>query len=149
GDWDIAEKLITQSLDRATVTEDRQGEMSEEFALAQLRRTRGEYARAEESARQHLAIAIEAGDVLEELRGRPELTLILHALGHEQDAIQQLERCREILGGGEDWRALVGLVARAEAVVAGAPDGREQAEELFKKAIAVFRQYTLPFEEAE
>jgi len=149
GDWDAAEKLITQSLDRATATEDRQGEMSEEFALAQLHRTRGEYARAEESVRQHLAIAIEAGDVLEELRGRPELTLILHALGHEQDAIQQLERCREILGGGEDWRALVGLVARAEAVVAGAPDGREQGEELFKKAIAVFRQYTLPFEEAE
>ncbi len=60
-----------------------------------------------------------------------------------------MERCREILAGGEDWRGLVGLVALAEGAAASAEGRIKDAETEFEKAIKRFRQYHLPFYEAE
>src|SRR5262245_45704262 len=48
--------------------------------------------------------------------------------GTPDDAIAELERCREILISGEDGRAIAGLVARADAVVAAARGSWRGAE---------------------
>jgi tetratricopeptide (TPR) repeat protein len=54
-----------------------------------------------------------------------------------------------ILENGEDWRGLVGAVARAEAVTAAAEGKSQDAERQFEKAGEIFRRYHVPFEEAE
>jgi non-specific serine/threonine protein kinase len=120
--------------------------------LAESYRMRGEYARAAQCLRQGLALAAEAADaadVLYELIARSRLALVLADAGQAQEARPQIERCREILGAGEDWRGLAGHVARAEAALAAA-DGRfYDANAQFEKAIANFKRYTLPHEEAD
>jgi hypothetical protein len=65
------------------------------------------------------------------------------------EALPHLERCRQIVGAGENWRGLAGRVERAEAVFAAAKGECPLAEAQFEKAIANFRHYCLPWEEAE
>jgi tetratricopeptide (TPR) repeat protein len=149
GDWESANEQLTKSFESANATADRQGESIAAFGLARLHRVRGEFVRAREAAEHALSIATETGDVWYELRVRPELSLILEAAGQAREAIPNLERCREILAGGEDWRGLVGGVARAEAVVAAAEASYEDADTQFERAIASYRCYGLPWEEAE
>jgi tetratricopeptide (TPR) repeat protein len=84
-----------------------------------------------------------------ELETRTALVLVYADLGRILQAVPHLNRCREIIGDGEDWRGLVGAVARAEAVVAGAEGKYQDAEAQFEKAVEIFRRYHVPFEEAE
>jgi len=69
--------------------------------------------------------------------------------GDADDAIAELERCREILACGEDGQALAGLVARAEAVVAAARGSWSEAEAQFLKAAETFRRYGMVWQEAQ
>ncbi len=64
------------------------------------------------------------------------------------EAIAELERCREILAAGDDAAALAGLVARAEAVVAAARGSWSESEALFIKAAETFRRYGMVWQEA-
>jgi hypothetical protein len=57
--------------------------------------------------------------------------------------------CDEILSSQEDWRGLVGAVARAEAVVAAADNRIQDAETSFERAMAIFTRHALPWEETE
>jgi AAA ATPase domain len=84
--------------------------------------------------------------LLEMLYG-PEMALLCAETDRSADAKPLLERCREIMANGEDWRGLVGSVARAEAVVEA--DGAAAADIQFEKAIRIHRRYRVPFEEAE
>jgi DNA-binding winged helix-turn-helix (wHTH) protein/tetratricopeptide (TPR) repeat protein len=149
GEWDSARESKRESLELAQATGDRVQEMDDLFSIASLHRVRGEFGLAEELAGRGLAIAIEAGDVLSELWGSSLIAMILSAQGRATEAIAHLERCREILALGEDWRAIAGYVARAEAVVAAALRSYSTADRQFEKAITTFRRYTLPWEEAE
>ncbi len=78
---------------------------------------------------------------------RPAMVLLCAETDHRADAKPHLERCREIMADGEDWRGLAGDVARAEAVIAA--DGAATAESQFEKAVQIYRRYQVPFEEAE
>src|SRR5262249_12476572 len=60
--------------------------------------------------------------------------------GTPDDAVAELERCREILVSGEDGRAIAGLVARAEAVAAAARGSWRESEAQFVKAAETFRR---------
>lgn len=50
---------------------------------------------------------------------------------------------------GEDWRGLIGYIARAEAAVAAAQGRLEEAETQFEQAIETFRRYSCVWDEAE
>lgn len=63
------------------------------------------------------------------------------------DAIAELERCREILASGED--GLAGLIARAEAVVAAARGSWSESEAQFIKAAEAFRRHGMVWQEAK
>jgi hypothetical protein len=63
-----------------------------------------------------------------------------------EDAIAELERCRELLASGED--GLAGVVARAEAIVAAARGSWSESEARFVKAADTFRRYGLVWQEA-
>jgi pimeloyl-ACP methyl ester carboxylesterase len=65
------------------------------------------------------------------------------------DAIAELERYREILGSGENGRGLVGLVARAEAIVAAARGSWSESEAQFIKAAETFRRLGMVWQEAQ
>jgi tetratricopeptide (TPR) repeat protein len=97
------------------------------------------------------ALAICRGDSVRyvEMLNRPELALLYADMNRYAEAIPHLERCREIVAAGENWRGHAGHLARAEAVVAASDGNHQEAEKQFGMAIEVYRQYALPWEEAE
>jgi hypothetical protein len=80
---------------------------------------------------------------------RPVSTMIRVQIGNLDAAERELVRCREIMASGEDWRGLVGAVARAEAIFAAAEARFEDAERQFEKAAEIFRRYQVRFEEPD
>lgn len=84
-----------------------------------------------------------------EMIERPRLALAYLALGRREDARAQVDRCREIVARGEDWRGTGGQVLLAEAALAASNHQLEEADGLFEQAIEVFRRYHLPWDEAE
>ena len=65
------------------------------------------------------------------------------------DAIAELERCREILACGDDGPGLAGVVARAEALAAAARGSWSEAEAQFVKAAETFRRHGMVWQEAQ
>jgi hypothetical protein len=98
---------------------------------------------------ENLTICIDAPHVPLELHARAELSSLYAQTARPEVARPHLARCGEILAAGEDWRGLVGHIARAEAMVAAAEGRFEAANEQFAKAVAIYRRYQVPFEEAE
>jgi tetratricopeptide (TPR) repeat protein len=84
-----------------------------------------------------------------QLGHRTLLALIYATTNRPKLAYEHLARCREIVGNGEDWRGSIGLVARAEAVVASAEGKYEDAEAQFERSVQIFRRYRVRFREAE
>jgi hypothetical protein len=64
-----------------------------------------------------------------------------------REALPHLERRREIVSNGENWFGLTGWVEHDEA--AAAQGQHALAETQFKRAIATFQRYCLPWEEAD
>src|SRR4030095_11781080 len=64
------------------------------------------------------------------------------------DAIAELERCREILASGEDGCGLAGVTARSQAVVAAARGSWTESEAQFIKASETFRRLGMVWQEA-
>ena len=96
-----------------------------------------------------LEISVNGGDILHELDTRSTLATMAADAGDALQALPHLQRCREIVGAGENWFGLAGGVERAEAVVAAAQGEYAVAETHFQKAIATFQRYSLPWEEAD
>ncbi|HUA34455.1 MAG TPA: AAA family ATPase [Candidatus Binataceae bacterium] len=84
-----------------------------------------------------------------EMAVRPVCAEIHARLNHLEAAARELARCRQIMAAGEDWRGLEGTVIRAEAVLAAAQGGLNEAGARFEKAIEIFRRFRVPFEEVE
>jgi hypothetical protein len=146
GDWTAAKSVLETglSITRASGARERHADLS--FWYARLLRITGQTARARAFLDDALQIFGEGSLPLVELWLRPECILALEG----KDAAQSHRaRCREILASQEDWRGLVGAVARAEAVVAAADNRIQDAETFFERAIATFTRYSLPWEQAE
>jgi tetratricopeptide (TPR) repeat protein len=147
GSWEASEELFTRSYDQANRTGDRLEETLCALRLAGIYRYRGDYGRAEQFAHSALVIAVEGEAVAYELQCRAELIFALEAAGRAENAEPHLDRLREILGEGEDWRGRAGLVACAGGVIA---KGRyQEAADHFEKAIDIFQRYCLRWDEAE
>ncbi|HEY6300897.1 MAG TPA: hypothetical protein VIW95_14765 [Candidatus Binatus sp.] len=149
GDWTAAKSVLETglSITRASGARERHADLS--FWYARLLRITGETAHARAFLDDALQIFGEGSLPLVEMWLRPELVL---AQAREVDvslAQPHLARLRQILADGEDWRGLVGAVARAEAVVAAADNRIQDAETSFERAMAIFTRYALPWEQAE
>jgi tetratricopeptide (TPR) repeat protein len=96
-----------------------------------------------------LEISVDGGDICSELITRSALATMTADAGDTAEALPHLERCRQIVAAGENWFGLAGGVERSEAVVAAAQGKYSRAETRFKKAIATFQHYCLPWEEAD
>ncbi len=149
GEWERADKMLSAWSEHSRRTGNRREELWSAIALARLHRVTGEHAWALQFLEKALDISVEGGDILQELATRATLATIATDADESSEALPHLERCREIMAAGEDWRGLAGYVARAEAVLAVVFGSHHEAERQFGKAIDVFRRYTLRWEEAE
>jgi DNA-binding CsgD family transcriptional regulator/tetratricopeptide (TPR) repeat protein len=117
--------------------------------LIRLFRTIEEPLAVEAVAEETLHLALRACAVKYEVFARVELALLLAEANRMDEARVHLSRCREIFAGGEDWRGVRGRFALAEAVAAAAEGRSEEAGVEFARAIEVFRNLSLPWDQAE
>jgi DNA-binding CsgD family transcriptional regulator len=74
----------------------------------------------------------------------------LHArAGRPEAAEAHLVRVHEILAEQQDWRGLLGDVFLAEGLVRAAQGRLAEAESAFARAVEVYRQFSLPWDEAK
>jgi tetratricopeptide (TPR) repeat protein len=69
--------------------------------------------------------------------------------GEVEEAKSHLHKAKEILSNGEDWHGLAAQVHLAEAIVTTAEKKWQEAEDAFKKALKIHRQYPFPYNEAK
>ena len=149
GEWDLTGKALTAVSEWSRATGNRQRELLAALDLGGLYRFLADLPRAAQFLRGALDSSVDAGDVLFELATRSVLATMAADDGDAGEALPHLERCRQIVGAGENWRGLTGGLERAEAVVAAARRDYAAAETHFGKAIATFQHYCLPWEEAD
>jgi len=80
---------------------------------------------------------------------RPDLARVRAERGHVDEARIHVDRCREILSRGEDWRGRAGHVALAEAVVLAFEGSMEEAGAAFGEAHATFERHRLRGDQAD
>lgn len=148
GNWEASQAVWTRQREAAGRKLNRSGQANLDFALAHAARVRGEAAAAADYLRHALAIGVDGPEMLLEMRAASELATVCAEIGHFAEAEQLVERVRDILAGGEDWRGLAGRAALAEGAVALAA-GHAEGDSHFEEAIEVFRRYSLPWDEAE
>jgi len=149
GEWELVGKRLTASFERSRTKGNLLGELLVALDLARVHRFAGELAQCVHVLQRALDISVGGGDILYELATRSALATMATDAGDAAEALTHLQRCRQIVGAGENWFGLAGSVERAEAVVAAAQSQFPVAETHFKKAIATFQRYSLPWEEAE
>ena len=149
GEWELASKTLTAESGRSAANGSRAGELYVALDLARVHKFIGEFAQAAQVLHRALDVSLDGGDILFELATRSSLATMVSGDGDTDEALSHLERCRQIVGAGENWFGLAGFVERAEAVVATAQGEYSLAEAHFEKAIATFQHYCLPWEEAD
>jgi tetratricopeptide (TPR) repeat protein len=149
GEWELASKQLTAQRERSRTTGNRYAELGVALVLARLRRFTGERAQAVQLLKRALEISVDGGDILFELTTRSTLAAMAADTGDAGEARGHLERCRQVVGAGENWFGLAGMIERAEAAVAAAKGENAAAVTHFKKAIATFQHYCLPWEQAD
>lgn len=109
----------------------------------------GDLPGAQTAAEEWLDGALRGGAVKFEVPARAELALLLAETRRLAEAEAHLQRCREVLSAGEDWRGIGGRVKLAEAAYAAANGRCEDADAQFAAAVETFRELSLPWDEAE
>lgn len=148
GNWEQAQTLWMEQRVAYRRAGDCLNEMVALRYLGMVAERRGQHVQAETLLQEALAIAGDGANVLYEIAIRVALALIACTTGHLEKARRHVMRSQEILAGGEDWRGLVGSVIAAEAAATFDEDP-DAAGRRFEQAIAIFRRYTLPWDEAE
>ncbi|MEU4605750.1 hypothetical protein AB0F43_22430 [Kribbella sp. NPDC023972] len=138
GDWVRAEQEWAAALYRDEEAGDFHDAALNARWLAGVRRLLGDHDGAVDVLRRAVTIGVEGPQVPTELAARAELAQLL---ADPAEAAAQLERCDEILAGGEDWRGLAGVVELARGVVTGADDA-------YQRAVEIFTTYRLPWRRA-
>jgi len=149
GDWDRAEQAFSSRNAAALRRGDNALMSGTSFWLVEIYRQRGELERALTMLTKMVAASSEGGWLGIEVVDRSVLASVLVASGRVPEANAQLERCREILANGEDWRATEGVVRRAQGVVAATAGRQAESDERFTDAVEIFRRYRRVWDEAD
>jgi DNA-binding CsgD family transcriptional regulator/tetratricopeptide (TPR) repeat protein len=149
GAWQEAEIAWTAAARRNARTGSRVGQVDFTLWLARLYHVRGQLSQASALLQQNLAIVLSGPHLPLELASRAGLALIAAEQGDATAARAHVERCREVLAQGEDWRGLAGRIADAEGALAAALGDSATAAARFEEACAIYRRYQLPWEEAD
>jgi tetratricopeptide (TPR) repeat protein len=149
GRWDDVGALAADVLAASRRTGNRWDEWAARYFAGRVQQLRGELAGALESIEEGLAIVVDGGARYFELWARPDLARAYADSGDLPAARAHVERCLELVGSGEDWRARAGHVALAEAVVLALEGRFDEAPAAFGRAEGAFQRYRLPLDEAD
>ena len=149
GDWARAAELFSGGIESARRAGSRVREADCSYWLARALRATGDSRRSRELLAEALVWFGQGSLLTVEMWLRPEAALVHSALGELDCAEAEIGRCRQIVDAGEDWRGLRGNLLRAEAVFASSRGDPVRSSSLFAAAIEAFRQYQLPWEEAD
>jgi tetratricopeptide (TPR) repeat protein len=149
GDWETAEQSLAAAVDRDEQAGDLQDATLHGRWLAQARLLLGRAYDATAVLERALAWAVDGPQVPSELLIRAELARVLAAQGDRAGAAGHLARCDEIVGVGEDWRGVVGVVELARGAVASVRGHRRQSDVAYARALEVFGTYQLPWRRAD
>lgn len=103
----------------------------------------GRVGEAESVLREAIPIAVEGPVLPEELMLRGQLAMALIQQSRLDEARANLDRCRAIIGNGEDRRGLVGFLESIEAPFAAAAGRSREADDRFQHAINILRRFRL------
>lgn len=149
GKWDRVAALAS----RVLATSRRSGNRWDEWAAGDLagraHLALGAPDAAVASLTSALEIVTEGGATYFELWVRPDLARALTGAGSVEEAREQVDRCVEIVGAGEDWRGRAGIVAVADAIVLDHEGEIERAQRRFAEGEAVLRAHGLVLERAD
>ncbi|MFI7062330.1 BTAD domain-containing putative transcriptional regulator [Kribbella sp. NPDC050124] len=137
GDWVGAERDWAAAFHRDEEAGDFHDAALNARWLAGVRRLLGDEDGALAALRRAVAIGVEGPQLPTELAARAELAQLLAELGSVDEATAHLARCDEIIGQGDDWRGLAGVVELARGAVTGADD-------VYQRAVEIFTTYRLP-----
>jgi DNA-binding SARP family transcriptional activator/tetratricopeptide (TPR) repeat protein len=149
GEWDQVDALARRTLATSRRTGNRWDEWASHHLAARVAALRGHGDEAQARLEAALAIVVDGGARYFELWVRPDLARLRAHAGDHDGALQQLARCREVIGNGEDWRGRVGHVGLAEAVAAACAGRFDAADARFAAAVDTLRRYRLLGDEAE
>jgi tetratricopeptide (TPR) repeat protein len=149
GNWDGVEALARQVLETSRRTGNRWDEWASHHLAARVLHLRGEPERAGESLERARRIVEEGGASYFELWVLPDLARVKAETGRLDEARAHVERCREIIAGGEDWRGRRGIVDVAEAVVLSFEEHYDEADARFGSALETLRHFKLVADEAD
>ena len=151
GEWEAVAALMDEEADKLNATGDNiHGALYLSWwaGLVYLLFLR-DYARAERLFKFGLDNGDRGPVVFLEMRARPWLARVYVAMNRLDAAAGQVARCRQIMADGEDWRGLVGTVARAEASIEAARGNYESASLLLESALTIHRRYHAALEESD
>jgi tetratricopeptide (TPR) repeat protein len=148
GDWKAAARAIEKALDWPRRIGSVWNELGALSYLVDLLRVTCNYSEA--STAFERAFSLYQPDYLYwEAHLRPQAVLLYFDAGQSEKAAEHLQYCRKIVAGAEDWLGRAGPIWRAEAIGAALQDHFEESDRYFEKSIENFRQYSLPWDEAE
>jgi tetratricopeptide (TPR) repeat protein len=170
GDWERAVLLLRRDLDAARAAGQLFAVGDCASVLGRIARIGNQRAEAQEYLDAALTASLTSPDLNRELFTRIELAVLNADFGRIAQAREQLERCRQILDNGEDWRGHRGSFVYASALISAAEHIRkaktsdeiwkasvekgaalrlpEKIADEFRDAIEIFRRYHAPWEEA-
>lgn len=149
GDLAVAERLWQEAAAHHKKSGNRWSRATFELWLARLARIKGNDDEAERRLEWALGVASEGPHLPLTLWAGCDLIVLYAGQRRLAEALALLERCREIVSNGEDWRGLLGRFALADGAFAAASGNPEQAETCFEEALEVFRSYSLVWDQAE
>jgi tetratricopeptide (TPR) repeat protein len=148
GDWKTTADALEHALDSARSIGAAWEELGALIYAVDLRRLMGDYSGAAEALDRALSL-YKPDDLCWEVRMRSQGVMLFFDAGHPAKAAEQLQYCRKILVGQEDWLGLAGLLWRAEGIVAALQDRFEESGRYFEKSRETYKQYSIPWYEAE
>jgi DNA-binding SARP family transcriptional activator len=149
GNWDRVEALARRVLDTSRRNGNRWDEWAAHHLGARVLSLRGEREPAAESLEQARRIVDDGAARYFEMWVRPDLARACAETGRPGEARAHVERCREIIARGEDWRGRRGIADVAEAVVLSFEGRPDEADARFGSALETLRRFKLVADEAD
>jgi DNA-binding SARP family transcriptional activator len=149
GEWDEVEANLLNGLDMLRQVGNLSSLANRLDHLAALYLVRDDNTQAAAMLAEELAIGLEGGSPLIEVRARAELALIASLAGDDAVATRHIDRCRAIMANGEDWGRKAGRLEIAAGVAATLGGRAGEGASCFDRAMAIFGTRVLPWDGAE
>jgi tetratricopeptide (TPR) repeat protein len=143
GRWDEVAALARRALETSRRTGNRWDEFASLHLLARVHHLREEPVPAAAQLQDALRFVVDGGARYFELWVRPDLARVCADLDRLDEARRHVDRCREIVSWGEDWRGRAGHVALAHAVVLARDDRPDEANAAFASAHDTLERHAL------